>query len=61
MRWWLQETRKSWCPHQFKVTAFDARTIDREGNQYELEQCPHCLTFRRGAIVKHGPKSGGNA
>lgn len=52
MRWWLQEVRKAWCPHNWRVKAFDARVLDTEGNQYELEQCNLCLEFRRGALVK---------
>jgi len=50
--WWLQQVRKTWCPHSWRVTAFDARTIDSDGNQYELEQCGLCTEFRRGALVK---------
>lgn len=52
MQWWLQEVRKAMCWHDWRVTAFDARTIDSDGNQYELEQCAHCTELRRGALVR---------
>lgn len=57
-RYTWQEMRKAACRHDFRVTRYDARTMDTAGNQYELEQCRFCTELRRGAIVHHAPRRG---
>lgn len=49
---WMQQVRKAVCSHDWRVTRFDARVIGEDGVQYELEWCPYCLEYRKGAVVK---------
>ena len=54
--WWMQQQTRATCRHDFGALRIDGRTIDTEGNQYELEMCRRCYDIRRGALVKEAGK-----